>query len=64
MGARESTRRNADDTQTSDAPTPDYYQLLEVDENATVDEIKVNQIFVSRELLLWLYEFCSVPSAD
>ncbi|KAI0346304.1 DnaJ-domain-containing protein [Trametopsis cervina] len=38
MGARESTARNAQE-QTGEGP-PDYYTLLEVDENATADEIK------------------------
>ena len=38
MGARESTARDAQDEQTSQ---PDYYTLLEVDENATQDEIRV-----------------------
>ncbi|KAG6900591.1 hypothetical protein C0993_008309 [Termitomyces sp. T159_Od127] len=37
MGARESTARNGEDTQGS---VPDYYELLEVDENAAADEIK------------------------
>lgn len=40
MGQRES--RPQDDTQATDAP-PNYYELLEVDENATADEIRVRK---------------------
>ncbi|KAI0805933.1 hypothetical protein BC629DRAFT_1590363 [Irpex lacteus] len=38
MGARESTARGAQETQV--AGPPNYYELLQVDENATADEIK------------------------
>lgn len=38
MGARESTAHDLQDEQPSQ---PDYYALLEVDESATQDEIRV-----------------------
>jgi len=40
MGAQGSTGRNI-----SSDTALDYYQLLEVDENATADEIKVQTIY-------------------
>lgn len=40
MGARESTARHAADE--ADTGPPDYYALLDVDENASADEIRVS----------------------
>ena len=40
MGARESRAQNPEDVEGQAGP-PDYYELLEVDENATQDEIRV-----------------------
>lgn len=40
MGARESTARNPQEA--AEAGPPNYYTLLEVDEDATADEIKVS----------------------
>lgn len=45
MGARESKARNLPDDQKNDTTGAlDYYQILEVDENATADEIKVGRM--------------------
>lgn len=43
MGARESTNRvpGSKAPASTEAAAPDYYQLLDIDENATADEIKV-----------------------
>lgn len=40
MGARESTARNPEEA--FEQGPPDYYALLEVEENATADEIRVS----------------------
>jgi DnaJ homolog subfamily A member 5 len=40
MGARESTARGSPEN--LESGPPDYYALLEVDENATADEIRVS----------------------
>ena len=46
MGARESRAQNPEDAEEQAGP-PDYYELLEVDENATQDEIRVRITVVS-----------------
>lgn len=46
MGASESrSQQEADD---DGSTPPDYYTILEVDENASADEIKVSQSLASR----------------
>ena len=45
MGARES-RAQGEEADNAAGP-PDYYALLEVDESATADEIKVRRHFLS-----------------
>jgi hypothetical protein len=44
MGARESTGRSNRDVSDGDDAALDYYQILEVAEDATADEIKVPRI--------------------
>lgn len=41
MGAQESKGQNQYDDQAKQSGIPDYYQVLEVEETATADEIKV-----------------------
>lgn len=55
MGARESTARGAQETQA--AGPPNYYELLQVDENATADEIKVCGLFVCSGTYDSLYKY-------
>ena len=43
MGANESNTRNTPQDAGAAGGPPDYYALLEVDENATADEIKVRR---------------------
>ena len=47
MGARESRAQNPEDADRQAGP-PDYYALLEVEETATADEIRVRYFGYSR----------------
>lgn len=55
MGARESRARNPEDAEGQAGP-PDYYALLEVEETATADELRVREfIKFSDQLYAELY---------
>jgi len=45
MGAQESANRTNQPGNEVDSKIPDYYQLLEVAEDATADEIKVDLFY-------------------
>jgi len=74
MGAQESRSQqeadNDSDSPDSDATTQDdYYTILEVDENATADEIRVSSFFFSLFAITArkrsrLFFFCAVMDND